>query len=145
MSTINRLGSSDNSITLSYVDTGSFPTASGTGRFAWDRTTKTLYVDDPATSTWLPAVPGGGGGGSGTQIEQITLVAGDITNKYVVLSQAPTIKALTQLNVVNGGLPQQNGVDFEITTDDADKRLSWNLLGLESLLEAGDVLVVYFN
>lgn len=76
--------------------------------------------------------------------DKITLTAGDITNKYVVLSLAPANKPQTQLIVI-GGPGQEYSIDFEVTTDNADRRLSWDSLGLDGILEAGDRLIVNYN
>lgn len=76
--------------------------------------------------------------------DKVTLVAGDITNKYIVLSEAPADKPQTQLTVI-GGPEQEYSVDFEVTTDNADRRLSWNGLGLDGILIAGDRIIVNYN
>lgn len=44
-----------------YDDFASFPTASGSGDFAWDTDTQTMYFDEPATSTWITITGSGGG------------------------------------------------------------------------------------
>lgn len=76
--------------------------------------------------------------------EQITLTGTDITNKYVVLTDAPKVKALTRMFPV-GGPEQQYGVDFVVTTDDSDKRFSWDGYALDTVLESGDILVVTYE
>lgn len=74
----------------------------------------------------------------------ITVSAGDITNKYIVLTDAPTDKNRTRLILI-GGVPQEYGPDFIVTTDDAGKRLSWDGLALETLLANGDKLLISYN
>lgn len=76
--------------------------------------------------------------------EPYTLTATDITNKYVILTSAPVTKEITQVFVI-GGTIQNYGEDFIVTADDAGKRLSWNGYGLESVLSAGDIIVVIHN
>lgn len=74
----------------------------------------------------------------------ITLSGGDITNKYIVLTGAPTDKPKTRVFLVEG-VAQEYTTDFIVTTDDGGKRLSWDGLGLETLLTAGDKLLVSYN
>ena len=85
----------------------------------------------------------GGGGGTGYNVSYVTLTGTDITNKYIILPTAPTVKGKTTACLISVG--QQNyTADFVVTTDDSDKRLSWDGLGLESLLEAGDILLITY-
>lgn len=76
--------------------------------------------------------------------EPITLTATDISNKYLILAEAPVTKEITQLFVI-GGMPQEYGIDFVVTTDDSGKRLSWDGYGLESILSDGDIIIVIHN
>jgi len=215
MSTINRLGAGDDSNVLSFPNFAAFPIATGSSRQAWDESGQKLYVDDPATTTWIDITAASGDistvsdtntvnltktgadlsadvvfqdtnsvnisndasglkadlklsttsaiagnlkatvtietDGIKTEIpdklfrtDKITLVSGDITNKYVVLSLAPSDKPQTQLTVI-GGPPQEYSVDYQVTTDNANRRLSWDSLGLDGILIAGDKLIVNYN
>jgi len=76
--------------------------------------------------------------------EAFTLTSTDITNKYVVLANAPKVATAVQMSPAGAPL-QVNGTDFEVTTDDGGKRLSWNALGLDGVLEAGEVIQVWYN
>jgi len=76
-------------------------------------------------------------GGVTENVEQITLDAGHIAAKEVTLANAPLVAANVKLNIV-GGIRQQYGVDFVVSGSD----LSWNSLGLDGLLEVGDILIV---
>lgn len=76
--------------------------------------------------------------------ESFTLTATDITNKYVVLTNAPKVAAATQMSPAGAPL-QVYGTDFEVTADDGGKRLSWSVLGLDGILEAGEVIQVWYN
>ena len=72
--------------------------------------------------------------------ESFTLIAGDITNGYVDLTDAPIEGSLVVF--VKGSLPQVAGDDFEIDGVNPDRL---NFLGdLAALLEAGDKLVVTY-
>lgn len=74
----------------------------------------------------------------------ITLVAGDITNKYVDLSVSANV-ANVKL-VVFGGLMQEKGVDYDVITDGTYvRRISWNGLGLDGSLAATDKLWIGYN
>jgi hypothetical protein len=74
----------------------------------------------------------------------ITITATDITNKYVVLTNAPETKALTQVFII-GGTIQTYGEDFIVTADDSGKCLSWSGLGLETHIAENDMIVVIHN
>jgi len=86
------------------------------------------------------------GTGSTRIVEVLTLDATDVgTNKYKDLSQVPT-----EVNTVNvvpvGGIPQEYTVDFTVITDGADiKRLNWDGLGLDGILETSDKLIVTYT
>lgn len=81
-----------------------------------------------------------GPGGGDYNVQKFTLTPTDITNKTVTLTQTPTVLALTRLIVITG-LEQDYGTDFTVS----GTTLSWNGLGLESLLESGDKLVIVYN
>jgi len=124
-----------------YATVGAFPDGQQAGDMAiatdtgglyyWNETSWVLIVASAATGDYKP--------------EAVRTLSGvDITNKYVILTEAPANKNFTRLWVLDG--PQQEyGVDFQVTTDDGGKRLSWDGLGLESLLLAGDKLIVTYN
>jgi hypothetical protein len=83
-------------------------------------------------------------GGTGQALNEFTLDAAQATQKYVILSAAPTEVTKTTLNVSGLG-PQFYGLDYVVTADDGGKRLSWSGLGLNDLLEVGDYITVYFS
>lgn len=113
------------------------------GDIRYSTATGKIYVkqDSGTTTNWDELAAGTT---EAYTTQTITLNATDIANKYIVLAQAPTDKPQTKLDVV-GGIEQQYGVDFQVTTDNANKRLSWNGLGLEALLEDGDTLIISYN
>ena len=78
-------------------------------------------------------------------IEIVTLDATDITNKYNDdLTQVPLTATAVSICPV-GGIPQEYTVDFTVITDGADvNRINWDGLGLESLLESTDKLMVEY-
>lgn len=76
--------------------------------------------------------------------EVIYLNSGQISQSYLVLLQAPSTPELTELNIT--GAPDQiYGVDYEVTADDGGKRLSWAGLGIDGVVEVGDVAGVRYN
>lgn len=74
----------------------------------------------------------------------ITLTAGNILDKFIVLPSAPQDKEKTQLFLV-GGIAALYGTDFIVTNDDGGRRLSWDGLELENDLVAGNILIVIHN
>ncbi len=79
--------------------------------------------------------------GSGTYfVNTFTLDSTDISNEYVTLTQVPTNPTLTVLNVVAGTV-QDYSVDYTISSN----QLSWSGLGLASLLDVDDQLIVQCN
>lgn len=100
---------------------------------------------NPLTANFdLVGTSGPAPAGSEYTIERFTLTNTDITNKYIVLADIPDDANLVRLVVIEG-IEQDNGVDFQMTPDDGNKRLSWDGLGLESLLANGDKLIVAYN
>lgn len=87
-----------------------------------------------------------GEGSSGKQytVERFTLSATDITNGYIVLTSTPSDASLVRLTVIEG-IEQDNGVDFTMLPADGNKRLSWNGLGLDGILEENDKIIVWYN
>jgi len=80
-----------------------------------------------------------GGGSANYKVEEITLTSTDIIDKEVSLQQTP-IDSNTLLDVMQGP-SQRFGVDFNIIGN----VLTWDSLGLDNLLEVGDILrVAYF-
>jgi len=78
-------------------------------------------------------------------VETITLDATNISNKYVDLAQIPKTATATEINPV-GGPAQEYTVDYTVVSDGADvKRLNWNGLGMDSVLEIGDKLIVSYT
>ena len=68
---------------------------------------------------------------------QRTLNAGDISAKQISLSSTPATPNITQLFVISGGICEY-GNDFIVVGG----VLTWNGLGLDGLLEAGEKLVI---
>jgi len=98
------------------------------------------YTYDGDTSSWIEV------GGITQQeidvVEEFTLTSTDITNKKVTLTYTPVNANYVRLDVIGGGA-QDNGVDFSVNV--TTKELSWSGLGLDGILEAGDVLRVTYN
>lgn len=80
------------------------------------------------------------GSGVGANVEVIVLNATDLANKYVPLMDSPLFPLSVTL-VPDGGIPQRNGVDFEIIGN----HVSWNGKGLDgNFLEVNDVLIIQY-
>lgn len=76
--------------------------------------------------------------------EKITLSEDDITNKYIDLEFIPATPSSVSL-FPNGGIKQLYGTDYEVVTDGTDiKRLSWNGLNLQNILEANDIIIINY-
>jgi len=74
----------------------------------------------------------------------IELQVADIANKYIVLTDAPTVPNKTQMYII-GGSAALYGTDFIVTADNSGKRLSWDGLALESEFASGDKILVIYN
>ncbi len=74
-------------------------------------------------------------------IEQRTITAGEITAKKLTLASTPADTAQLLMTVVEGG-PQNNGVDYTVTT--SPDELSWSALGLDGVIAANDVVVLTY-
>lgn len=73
-------------------------------------------------------------------VNVFTLTPTDISNGFVVLSQAPTTPSDTALTVIDGPM-QEYGNDFTVS----GSHLSWSGLFLDGVLVSGDELIVQFN
>lgn len=72
-------------------------------------------------------------------IDRFYLTPQNITDRYVTLSATPYDPAEVEFAVFNG--PEQlSGVDFMVTGN----ILSWDMLALQYLLEAGDTIAVRY-
>lgn len=79
------------------------------------------------------------------KVEILTLTATDISNKYIDLTSVPKAAAYTEVNPV-GGPAQEYTADYTVISDgSAVKRLNWNGLGMDSVLETGDKLIVSYT
>lgn len=75
------------------------------------------------------------------EVEYIELDSTDITNKNTALASAPLAPSKVLVDIIGGG-PQEYSVDFTVS----GTTLSWNSLGLDGLVSAGDKLrVVYIS
>lgn len=79
--------------------------------------------------------------------EEVVLTATDITNKQAVLTVAANLRQPTHAKVcVVGGPLQRYGSDYIIESDGSYiRRIHWGSLGLDGLLEEGDILQVWYN
>jgi hypothetical protein len=137
------LGGGGTSTATAYPDAGSFPSTGTAGQMAFDSSTGSLYIWNDTTISWnlINNVT------VTTQYkpeDQRTLDGTDIANGYILLNEAPLSKTKTRVGII-GGIFATYGVDFVVTTDNGGKRLSWSSLGLQSLLEVGDILIITYN
>ena len=82
--------------------------------------------------------------GGDSNVDNFTLTAQNILDKYILLTLAPTAPTSIILTV-KGLPPQYYGDDFEIVALDGGKRLTWDGLGLENLLEELDKITVIYS
>lgn len=93
---------------------------------------------DPATGE-ITFPPGGGAG----NVEEFTIIAADLVNKYLLVTADITIEENTKFEIETLA-PQFHTNDFVI--DAVNKKMvKWNGLGLDGLIELGDqVTITYF-
>lgn len=72
-----------------------------------------------------------------------TLTSQDIDNKYIVLTNTPSKPLSTRL-IVEGGPEQFYGDSFIVTPDNDGKRVSWDGLFLDGVLESDDKIIVIY-
>jgi len=77
-------------------------------------------------------------------MEQRTLSSTDISNKYILLSKPTLDKQETLVTVLDGG-DQTYGTDYVVTDAvPSGFNLSWNGLGLDGVLTAGDIIQITY-
>lgn len=79
------------------------------------------------------------GGNSGFIYRRIELTSQNIQDKYITLPDTP-LSPTSVFLTIEGGIPQINGVDYEIIGD----KISWDGLGLDNFLDNTDVLLVLY-
>jgi hypothetical protein len=75
------------------------------------------------------------------EVYPYVLLAADITAKQITLPGTPSIPAQVSLEIRDGGISQEYGVDFTV----AGNVLSWGTLGFENIAEAGDALIIRYQ
>ena len=79
--------------------------------------------------------------GKSFAVDEYTLTSGQVdTTKQITLTNTPTNDADVQL-VVYGGVAQNEGPDYSVS----GTTLSWNGLGLDGIIEAGDKIAVSYS
>ena len=104
------------------------------GEIVYDTDQEVFYGGDDSTMGGFLI-----GQNSGDIVERIELQEQDIFNKFVRLSDTPIISQ----NVIvtpEGGITQIYGIDYSVSGD----RLVWDELGLEGVLEQGDILIIQY-
>jgi hypothetical protein len=102
------------------------------------KTDDSLYIQTPGGVEKL-IVDSACPGFEGYQVEYFTLTLGEIIAGEVTLADSPAFPGRTLLNVY-GAAPSFYSIDFTV----AANVLSWTGLGLDGLLEPGDVLQVIY-
>lgn len=101
----------------------------------YDVNQKYFYGGNGVTLGGLPI-----GAGVGSTTEIFTLTQTDLDNKFITLSNPPLFPGSVTL-VPGGGIPQINGIDFEV----AGNKLSWDSLGLDgNFLELNEILIIQY-
>lgn len=100
----------------------------------FDTTMKSFFGGDGITQGGFPI-----GKGIGTNVDKILLDQQSIDDKKVSLSSSPSVQGAVTLIPV-GGIPQVNGIDFEVIGNE----LSWDGLGLDNFLEIGEQLIIQY-
>jgi len=75
-----------------------------------------------------------------TVLDEFTLDAQNISDKFVLLSDLPRDSSLVALNVIGGG-PQNYGTDYTVS----EFFLSWNGLALDGMLAPGDMIRALYD
>ena len=75
----------------------------------------------------------------GVKRDKFTLTATDITNKYVTLTSTPSTPAFVDL-VIRNAPSQSYADDYTVS----GTQLTWNALGLDGVLAAGDILFAQY-
>lgn len=91
------------------------------------------------TSVSGPQGPAGPSGSGGANILQHTVTSQDIINKYLDLPSTPTDATKVTVDVCAGCM-QANGIDFTVS----GARINWNSLGMETVISAGDSIVIHY-
>jgi hypothetical protein len=90
-----------------------------------------ILVYDSSTQKWRNKF--------GLRTEKIILTQQNVDDMEISLLKMPHYSESVTLIPV-GGIPQVNGIDFDVI----DNIISWENLGLQGVLEAGDMVVVHY-
>ena len=83
--------------------------------------------------------------GQTKKVEIVTLTSTHISQKYVDLTQTPVDGTAVELCPA-GGIPQVYGTDFTVITNGSVvKRVNWSGLGLDTVLEADDKVIISYT
>jgi len=91
---------------------------------------------------WLPQ-SGVGGGDEDYYTERRIITGLEAANRYLVLTSVPQPPEQVSVAFVKG-TEQCYGTDFVMTSDDGNRRLSWDGLGMQSIVEPGDCVLVRY-
>jgi hypothetical protein len=100
----------------------------------FDTTVKSFFGGDGITLGGFPI-----GKGIGTNVDNVTLTQENLDDKKVLLTSSPAVPGAVTLLPI-GGIPQVNGIDFEVVGNE----LSWDGLGLDNFLELGEQLIIQY-
>jgi hypothetical protein len=123
-------------IRLATVPTTTTPAAGEVSIYA--KADDSLYLKD-SSGTERMIIDSSCPGFEGYKVEYFTLTLGEIIAGEITLTDTPAFPGRTLLNVY-GAAPSFYAIDFTV----AANVLSWTGLGLDGLLEPGDVLQVIY-
>lgn len=104
----------------------------------YDLDLQEFFGGDGSTLGGFPIGKGSTGNGGGAyNVQFVTLTPQDIINKYIILETTPTSPEDVLLTP-EGGLLQLYGQDYTVSAN----HLSWDGLGLDGFLEAGEYLII---
>jgi hypothetical protein len=93
------------------------------------------YGGDGETTGGFPL-----GAGSSLSTETILITQEMINNKKLNLEKTPLFPSKVTLDFI-GGIPQLNGIDFEIISGNI---LSWEGKGLDNFIEKDDLIIITY-
>jgi len=107
----------------------------GLSEVVMDVNQNVFYGGDGVTLGGFPL-----GAGATLTVETITITQQMIQEKKLTLQRPPLYPSKVQLDFV-GGIPQLNGIDYEIISGNV---LSWDSKGLDNFIEENDVVIISY-
>lgn len=86
---------------------------------------------------------GSGGGDEDYHTEYRNITAAEVFQQYLVLELHPQHPDQVEFTFTSG-TSQVYGIDFTVTSDNENKRLSWYNLNMSQLIELGDRVIIKY-